>query len=215
MPYVAGYKPLKNYQRTVLPDAILDHLTANPALLSLIAADTEVVPDVPSINDILSSLVEPPFSRVREDRRIAEGRPVYGRQPMDYLKREASNQSLGAAGEVFIINFERARLISNGREVLADRIEQISTTVGDQAGFDIRSFELDGNDRFIEAKTTKYGIDTPFYVSANELRFCETHQDQYYLYRVFQLRDNPHLFTLKGNIRDHTQLAPISYLARF
>ena len=110
---------------------------------------------------------------------------------MNYLEREAQNQKLGDAGEQFVINFEKARLIREGKESLADQIEQVSVTEGPSAGFDIRSFELDGSDRFIEAKTTKYGKSTPFYVTPNELRFSQQHADRYHLYRVFKFRDNP------------------------
>ena len=82
----------------------------------------------------------------------------------DYLGREARNQQLGEAGELFVINFERARLMRAGKASLADRIEQVSATEGPSAGFDIRSFE-NGSDRFVEIKTTKYGMYTPFFVT--------------------------------------------------
>ncbi|MDQ6965397.1 MAG: DUF3883 domain-containing protein, partial [Mariprofundaceae bacterium] len=106
----------------------------------------------------------------------------------NYLELEASNKSLGDAGEHFAINFERARLIAAGKETLADQIEHIAQTEGDGAGFDIRSYELDGSDRFIEVKTTKYGRYSPFFVSANELRFSESHATNYHLHRIFQFR---------------------------
>lgn len=78
------------------------------------------------------------------------------------MEREARNQLLGEAGEEFVIRYERARLIQAGKDSLADRIEQVSSTVGPSAGFDILSFEENGSDRYIEAKTTKYGKNTPF-----------------------------------------------------
>jgi hypothetical protein len=89
----------------------------------------------------------------------AKHRPI----GVNYLEVEARNRLLGDAGEQFAINFERARLIHAGKESLADKIEQVSVSVGPSAGFDIRSFETNGTDRLIEAKTTKYGKSTPFY----------------------------------------------------
>ncbi|WP_413766517.1 DUF3883 domain-containing protein, partial [Vibrio vulnificus] len=88
---------------------------------------------------------------------------IYNPGGINYLEREARNQSLGEAGEQFVLNFERARLIKAGKDSLADRIEQVSVTVGPSAGFDVRSFEENGTDRYIEAKTTKYGKNTPFF----------------------------------------------------
>jgi len=54
-----------------------------------------------------------------------------------------------------------------GNDKLAERIEHIALTEGDGIGYDIRSFERDGSDRFIEVKTTAYGKQTPFFVSRN------------------------------------------------
>ncbi len=78
-------------------------------------------------------------------------------------------------------NFERARLIRLGQESLADRVEHIAVTEGDGAGFDIRSFEADGRDRFIEVKTTAYGKQVPFFVSQNEVMVSQNYSDHYHL----------------------------------
>lgn len=87
----------------------------------------------------------------------------------NYLQQEARNASLGKAGEELVPNFERTRLLRLEQESLADRVEHIAVTEGDGAGFDIRSFEADGRDRFIEVKTTAYGRQVPFFVSQNEV----------------------------------------------
>ena len=68
-----------------------------------------------------------------------------------------------------MVRFERARLMRAGRSALADRVEHLSVTVGDGAGFDVRSLEKNGRDRLIEVKTMAYGKDTPFLISRNEL----------------------------------------------
>ncbi|MDZ7783568.1 MAG: DUF3883 domain-containing protein [Halioglobus sp.] len=121
---------------------------------------------------------------------------------------------MGEAGEQFVLNFERARLIRAGKDSLADRIEQISATVGPSAGFDIKSFEENGTDRYIEAKTTKYGKNTPFFVTPNELRFSRDNALRYYLYRLFKFRDSPRLFALNGHVEDGCILEPSEFIAR-
>ena len=80
--------------------------------------------------------------------------------PIDYLLREAQNRSLGDAGETLVMDYERVRLERAGKGHLARNVEQVSRTRGDHMGYDIRSYEASGRDRFIEVKTTRYGKHT-------------------------------------------------------
>lgn len=144
IPPIDGYKPRFNYQRSVLPAAVADYLRSNPELQMLFAEDSEVVPPVPTVEDFLGALEEPPTP---EERRFLENVVISNPAGINYLEREARNRSLGEAGEVFVINFVCARLIRAGKASLADRIEQVSTTVGPSAGFDIKSYEENGRDR--------------------------------------------------------------------
>ena len=214
VPYIDGYKPRSNYQRTLLPAAVSDFLANTPELQSLFQADSEEVPSVPTVGDFLAAMEDPPKHEEKEASTVAEPLAIYNPAGVNYLEREAQNQSLGDAGEQFVINFERARLIHAGKEVLADRIEQISVTVGPSAGFDIRSFELNGTDRFIEAKTTKYGKNTPFFVTPNELEFSRENSDRYFLYRIFKFRADPRIYALHGYLQEQCILKPTQFLAR-
>lgn len=214
MPYIDGYKPRYNYQRSLLPEAITDYLKHNPGIQHLFALDSELSPSVPTVDDFLAALEAPPTPEEQAPRTIAEPRPIYFTGKVNYLEREAKNQSLGEAGERFVINFERARLIHAGKEFLADRIEQVSNTVGSAAGFDIRSYEENGSDRFIEAKTTKYGKSTPFFVTPNELRFSRDNASRYFLYRLYRFRESPRLYALQGNVEDYCVLEPSEFIAR-
>lgn len=213
LPFIAGYKPALNYQRLVLPDVVQAYLDGNPDIWSLFEADSRAVPQVPSVNDLLSRVEAAP-QRTVQPLSIAEERAIYTPNRIDYLSLEASNAQLGELGEQFVINLEKARLTALGKQALADRVEQVSSTVGPSAGFDILSFEVDGSDRYIEAKTTKYAKQTPFYVTPNELRFSEKNAERYHLYRVFAFRFDPRVFELSGCLRDHCALTPSQYLAR-
>jgi hypothetical protein len=210
-PYISGYKPRSNFQH-LLFDIVSDRLDSSPRLVSLAEADIERVVIVPDVTDILRALTDPPrpaaaTSRVREQ--TAEYLP----RPINYLERESRNQSLGLAGEQFVINFERARLISHGRDELAAKIEHVSRFRGDAEGFDVLSFDITGKERMIEVKTTKYGRETPFFVSRNEVRVSQARSERYHLYRVFAFRDAPHLFTLKGSLSSTCTLDPSTYVA--
>lgn len=214
LPYIDGYKPRFNYQRSLLPKVVSDSLKANRTLLELIQKDTETVPDIPSVENILTALESVPEISADTRQIVAESKASYMPTGEDYLAREAQNQKLGDAGEQFVINFERARLIHRGREALADQIEQVSRTVGPSAGFDVLSFEEDGRERFIEVKTTKYGKETPFYLTPNELRLSGQSAEQYHLFRVFRFRLSPRMYTLHGDLRESCRIEPSMFKAR-
>lgn len=213
MPSISGYKPFSNYQKNILPDAVLDRLAANPDLTTIVSNDVVSEVQVPSVSDILARLETPP--KMDKPQKPKEAREPAGRHTFrtNFLELEASNKSLGDAGEQFALNFERALLISQGKDYLADKIEHVAKTQGDGAGFDIHSFEPDGSDRFIEVKTTKYGKYSPFFVSANELMFSESHAENYHLHRIFQFRDDPRLFSLAGSVEKNFILSPTEYRA--
>jgi len=210
-PYIAGYKPRSNYQQ-LLYNVVSDRLAENPRLLNVAAADADLPIVVPEVDDILSVVTSPPTRS--EPARTAQQSQVR-RRPFstNYLEREARNRSLGSAGEEFVLNFERARLLAAGREALAGRIEHTSRVRGDGEGFDILSFEESGKERLIEVKTTKYGRETPFFVSSNELAVSDSRADEYHLYRLFGFRLAPRLFTLAGALGSTCRLSASSYLA--
>ena len=214
IPYIDGYKPRFNYQRTLLPAAVSDYLTRNPDIQALFEADSQATPSVPTVEDFLAAMEEPPGAEERKRPVVSEPTAIYNPVGVNYLEKEARNQSLGEAGEQFVINFERARLIHAGKESLADRIEQVSVTIGPSAGFDILSFEENGVDRLIEAKTTKYGKSTPFFVTSNELRFSRENSSRYFLYRLFKFREHPRLFTLHGDLEERCILEASEFIAR-
>ena len=111
IPYIDGYKPRFNYQRSRLPATVADYLKGNRKIQQLFAADSEATPAVPSVQDFLSAWEEPPAPEDRKVPVTAEPRAIYNPAGVNYLEREARNQALGEAGEQFVINFERARLI--------------------------------------------------------------------------------------------------------
>jgi hypothetical protein len=121
---------------------------------------------------------------------------------------------LGRAGEEFVVDFERARLISEAQERLASRVERVSVTRGDQEGFDVLSFSANGRERLIEVKTTGFGAYTPFFVTRNELETSKENSDRYHVYRVFTFRRSPRLFILPGAIDQSCDLEPAQFVAR-
>jgi len=211
-PYISGYKPRWNYQR-LLFDVVAQQLAINRNMHQVAERDVESSIVIPAVEDILRAWSDPPSQRGKV-RKIAEPSRPYIPLPVNYLEREARNRAMGLEGEKFVIKFEQARLIRDGRDDLAGNVEHIAETKGDGEGFDVLSFDRSGRERLIEVKTTKYGKETPFYVSRNELVVSEEQAKQYFLYRVYEFRKMPKLFGLKGALSSTCMLDAASYVAR-
>ncbi len=214
LPYVRGYKPLPNYQQ-LLYDVIHELVIHTPTLAAAIHARVEEpIAALPTpIVGLLDRLVKRPetierlsFSRIADRPRK---RPL-----ANYLQLEASNRLLGSAGEEFVIRFESERLRIAGQRRLADKIEHVSRTRGDGDGYDICSFEASGHERLIEVKTTTFGPYTPFFVTRNEVDVSIERANQYYVYRLFDFRDDPKLFVVPGEISLSFTLEAIRFQAR-
>jgi len=214
-PSIVGYKPLPNFQ-SLLFDVVEERVLGDPLFdrAALTAAEQPAV--APVASDFAYAIDTPP------ELRPGAAEPKTGtyvarppRTVRDYLAREARNASLGRAGEEFVVAYERYRLASIGKEKLGNRVEHVASTKGDGLGYDVLSFDPSGRERFIEVKTTSFGKETPFFITRNEVAFSETFPEQFYLYRVFQFRKNPRLFSLEGNVRSRVQLDPVSYVAKF
>jgi len=213
-PYIDGYKPLRNYQQ-ILYDTVSSRLNNEKALVDFVQFQIDQPATTPTIDDILEALVDPPVADLIESRKSrTRVRELPSQQySVDYIAQEARNRSLGQAGEKFVVQFERARLIRAGQESLASKIEHVSATQGDSAGFDVLSFDLTGRERLIEVKTTSYGAFTPFFVTQNEVDFSHKSAPGYYLYRAFNFRKQPKLFTKYGPIDQSFHLHPQQYVA--
>lgn len=213
--WIPGITPRSHYQG-LLVEVVFDWLEANRELFILMRKAVDERASVPNVSDYLIRLVDPPKPLEIVPDRVEEAVDLLkrARPPMNYFEREANNRSLGEAGERFVINFERERLARAGADRLVDRVEHVAMTIGDGLGFDVRSFDEDGKDRFIEVKTTRGGKETPFFVSRNELRVSTMSPAEYHLYRVFDFSTEPKLYWLHGAISDTCTLDPTQYSAR-
>ena len=102
---------------------------------------------------------------------------------------------IGLAGELYVLNYEKKILKDNNKIDLAEKVRHISIEIGDGAGYDILSYEFNGDTKFIEVKTTQSNT-KQFIITLNEKSkmFGETN---YYLYHL----TNFNMDTKKGNIK--------------
>lgn len=214
-PPVGGYKPLSNYQR-LLYDVVRVRLMDSPALAAVVRARAEqpIAEPPSSLQELLGRLVpRPDAPEPRGRTSIIADRPR-PRPIANYLELEARNRLLGLAGEEFTLRFESERLWRAGQKRLAEKIEHVSRTRGDVEGYDVLSFEESGRERLIEVKTTTFGPHTPFFVTRHEVDVSYERAEEYYVYRLFDFRDDPKLFLVPGDIGSSFSLQATQFAAR-
>jgi hypothetical protein len=112
---------------------------------------------------------------------------------------QVENDRIGLLGEKYVYESERARLSTEGRPDLANRVYLVSTTdIG--AGYDVSSFLINETELHIEVKTTtrRKSNDIGFFLTENERVRATT--DQYWvIYRVWNVDDGP-VYENLGNI---------------
>jgi len=213
-PYIDGYKPRGNYQE-LLRELVATRLEGD-ARLAAVAQQivTAPAPEVPTVRSLADILVPAPVRERNTARSYERLLPATApRRDVNYLERDATNASLGRAGELFALRLEHQRLWEAGHRQLANRIEHVSQTQGDGLGYDILSFESDGAERLLEVKTTSFGAMTPFFASRREVAVSEQYMSHFNVYRIFQFRESPKLFILPGSLRESCVLDPVQYRA--
>jgi hypothetical protein len=136
------------------------------------------------------------------------------RGSIDYVGREQANAALGLAGEQWVVGYERRRLALVGREDLAKEARHAAALDGDGVGYDVRSFDPKSErERWIEVKTTRSGILTPFYLTRNEFEVSKQAHDRFSLYRVHSFGLRTRVYWLDGALDQTCDLSEMSYRA--
>ncbi|MGG5889442.1 DUF3883 domain-containing protein [Falsiroseomonas sp. HC035] len=211
--WIQGYKPAPNAQTGAIQDAVMRLLGTRAQLAARLevpassgspaaspGTGSDVFADAPPRSPPSGAKAQlPPGSNVRKfDRELTD----------------AKNRELGRAGEEFVLKFEMARLVAAGCKDLADKVFWVADEQGDGAGYDIASFSVDGTQRLIEVKTTNGSASTSFLVTANEVEVSRANPDTYWLYRVYNLSNEPRVYCVKGPLDDGWDLEPAVFRAK-
>ncbi|MEZ8325480.1 DUF3883 domain-containing protein [Vibrio cyclitrophicus] len=135
--------------------------------------------------------------------------------PVDWAERDERNRSLGNAGEELVLEYERKFLIENNLEHLVEELDHVATH-DSGAGYDIKSFDVNGVEKYIEVKTTRGSQTTPFYISRNEVNKSSELGQKYWIYRVYNLntdKGQANFYELNGPVKKHFNLEPETYKA--
>lgn len=205
-PYVRGYKAASNFQDS-LRDAVVAQVQARAGLRTAALHDFGREPTPRAVFDWhFTDAPHIEFSPHRDFLRRAT--------KVDYVQIDAANRALGLAGEQAILELERHRLRKAGLSRLADEVLHASQEMGDGLGYDIRSFDLLGEEKFIEVKTTRRGPQWPMLISRNEVRFSQEESTRFHLYRIFDFDQQMRgLFEMPGSIDQSCTLRPAVYEA--
>jgi len=145
-----------------------------------------------------------------------QGNAIISPSKIDFIEKEIRNKHLGLLGELFILKSEIEFLKSNGKDDLANKVKHISLEIGDGLGFDILSYDLLGNEKKIEVKTTRSDISRPFYLTRNELEVSSKNPKNYYLYRLFDFDSNLNkgkYYSIAGDLANSLTLNAIVFIA--
>ena len=213
LPFIQGYKPRGNSQ-LLLRQAVQTYVTDNRSVMHKVVDALEEVKAPGEKIYTGTVLVDAPKKEALLQASEAASRIRIPRK-LNFAARDEANRQLGRSGEEWVIGYEHQRLQEAGYPDLIQQLEWISDTRGDGAGFDILSFDTPVDHRYIEVKTTNNGIAAPFIISHNELQFSKEMDQQFFLYRVFELRNAPKLFILRGDLSDQLYLKPLDFRASF
>jgi len=125
----------------------------------------------------------------KEGEEVITTERIFAGRKVDFEEVNKENASLGLKGEKGILNYEKESLHKNRRSDLAEKVKHISEDEGAGTGFDILSFNFNGNPKYIEVKTTRGGKKTPFFLSENEVAFMEHEPENCCIYRLYNFND--------------------------
>lgn len=129
---------------------------------------------------------------------------------VDFQKKAKEQKDLGDKGEALVKQREIDFLNGNKLHDKALLVE----IVKDGKGYDVYSFDEFGNEKFIEVKTTTGNEYSPFFLSENEVDFMRLHENQYYIYRVYNFNEENNFaefYELSGDIESQLLMKPIQY----
>lgn len=132
---------------------------------------------------------------------------------VNYIQNGIDNKRLGDLGELWVMKYEIEKLQNAKKYNLVNQIKHTSKDEGDGTGFDIQSFDNNGNKIFIEVKTTKGRQNSTFFVTRNELERSKVEKNNYYLYRLYnynELTETADLLIIQGDLTNICEF-PTSY----
>jgi hypothetical protein len=133
---------------------------------------------------------------------------------IDYERKSKNAKRIGDRGEQIVLKYEKNFLQKNNKKQLANKVKHISKK-DDRAGYDILSFDINGNKKFIEVKSTLNSIGKgQLNITSNEYIISQE-TNNYYIYVVYEAGGlNPKIWAIKADdffTNKNVALTPILY----
>lgn len=117
-------------------------------------------------------------------------------------KPSPPSKKVGDAGEKYVYEYEKNKLLSCGMENLANKIVKQYEDLSTFPGYDIQSFDEDGNEIYIEVKSTKGKSKNYFEISENEINAARSLGENYFIYQVTSALTEPKISTVINDLFD-------------
>lgn len=137
----------------------------------------------------------------------------YSARKIDFNSLNNTKKTLGTFGEILIYNDEMNKVLGYD---FNKKVEHVALTKGDGLGYDIISYNENGEEVYIEVKTTISNKVDSFYLSPKEIEVANN-KNNYKVYRVYNLdmiegTYNVEIYDSK-DIKEMFELVPVSYKA--
>jgi hypothetical protein len=122
---------------------------------------------------------------------------------VNFIQNNIDNKRIGDLGELWALKYEIEKLRESGQYNLIDKIKHTAKDEGDGTGYDIQSFDGNGQKIYIEVKTTKGGKNSTFYITRTELERSKIEKENFYLYRLYNYNednDTADILIIKGDL---------------
>lgn len=123
---------------------------------------------------------------------------------VDHIEAAKAYKELGEAGEEFVYQYERLQ-VKKYKIAKNKQVRRVAKLDGDGLGYDILSYDKQGNEIYIEVKTTTGQEDNSIFITSTELEMSEKFPDQYRLYRVYEfdkINMDGKISVRKGSLKD-------------
>lgn len=219
VPWIRGLAPRRKFQRA-LSEAVDNHISGFESQavqfstpISELAEEQAVFTPHPLSTQTILDYVSVPILEPKSEKLPDHMERLV--RKFDPVMRDFRAREIGEAGERLVVDHERSKLLQNGLPELARKVLWVSKEQGDGAGYDVKSYDSTGREKFIEVKTTVGSRRTPFLMTRNEKDFADEADDRYRIARIFDFRRKPEAFELTAPLDAFVRFEPESYRASF